>query len=1514
MKLTKRIIALTISVLMLATLLPAGAFASNVGIQSNGGDVDVAHVCSPSAKWDFEEYKAGTKMSAAVFNDALGSGVKWGNDGANAMVSNWKTMVDPVDPNNIVLEPQLSRDSYKVNGINFASNGVMEGCVIDFSYDIYMTARAKATNDIPFLRFFYGSGTDNYDFATLNTGNAVTPGTATSDTSMGFIQIGSTVTETELKALTWYNIRMVLDTTTGAFEFFLNGVSVGEVTRAAIVGKEIKYFISMRCHDSGHALSAYVDDISLSVTRPASENVSTAEQVNTHADFEELTVGQTVDATAFAQIEGIADVFGASILKDRSYLVSGDDTNKYLSKSGSAPFVLQPPSYMVEDPFVVSFDLYQGSMPSNNGLFSLDANAGGNGGDKSEGRVISFWPSDAEKESGKEVSLYLGQQCSTYPMPLGQIPIGDWTQFDIAVYPGYVDGVLTYYNYAIYLNGDLKLWSELSASKGAESDLYFDVHCIKNDAWTTVTYKQKYDSQKSPFMAWNNTLGSLYFFHFNKTKTYLDNIAVRPVSVAPFASFGDDLLSFDFSDGCFADGLCENCVASQTLLTLLETEGTTKSGKYMVDANGKSGMTFGVNDSSYNFLDSGVIEMNTKITLSSLEGTIDIAKLNCYPSGGEASSISLVKIVNGVLYVGGTAVPDLTFATGTAYDFSIAVNKKEGTIAGTVGEAILKGSFTPVTASKAGLVELGTQDWYKTLAFIRPTVAETLTLLATEDASFTADSVFLTRISAPEASGLDLDFEDGKADGLELKGATVENGVLTLGSAIWYDSLRQMNAWLGDDGFTINLKIKTDATSTTLVSLANTRGEKTALLMVDADGKLYIPASKIDASYTDGSLDVLSADSYVDIAIAITAPAAPAEYDVASIFVDGKYVGNVACDTKGDKNLSALILNGAMSVDSLVVREGMIRTYSEETDVLFELDTDNYVWSGNNRGNGACYGTDSDDGVFSNSGSYVAATETESAYFVTGTTASNYSDIFITGGVVGQMTVIETEYMHIPATDESAATGTIEILRLRFAKDEKSEYTASLYVDGATGHVSTKSGGLCDWDGNPICLAANKWTKIIAVVDGSNDEVHYFFDDVIVYSGSDADENGVYQTRNAKYSVSIPSSTDEVRVRMTMVSQETGVANQIAFGDVKVYRVNNGVEFIGLQESGSSSGTLRFIAGVDTLYYGGVGFELSRWNNNAGWTATKTLYSTSVYTSLVADSETVTAESLGTEYFVMAVVQGIDTNGSIRVRPFHAVGGVKFYGAPVVYDMFYESGELKLMKGTTQDFQDGIVTTGGEGYPVIPGTFETLTSSPIDYRRGGDANLGASLAKDPAGDPSNRVAKFTMRAAPATETTYKDFSGRVKLNHVIPADLTPYIGKTMTVSMRIYVSEMKKIEKNEETAVQSLVNVDSATFSFGVMSDEKNEMKVTPEIHTFSTTGAEGSYAVGQWVLLTHSIEITEDFIGKLAKTTDYTEENGYRYPLRATINCGDSGGYISEFYVDDVSVVFETTPAAVTE
>ena len=189
--------------------------------------------------------------------------------------------------------------------------------------------------------------------------------------------------------------------------------------------------------------------------------------------------------------------------------------------------------------------------------------------------------------------------------------------------------------------------------------------------------------------------------------------------------------------------------------------------------------------------------------------------------------------------------------------------------------------------------------------------------------------------------------------------------------------------------------------------------------------------------------------------------------------------------------------------------------------------------------------------------------------------------------------------------------------------------------------------------------------KFAVVYDDINGTARYYIDDVIAYVNitgeiSEASNIGIY-------------SYDFTQVGAGATTGYTifaGYGSDEALMDasdynITSYSINNRdtAELVGFQENDLTEG-IRFIAGVDSLYYSGVGFEMETFIDDISMGA-KDISDKFVFESIIANDETIKATDKGYKYFAIGKITDLpktfDDNSYIMIRSYTIVGDEKNY-------------------------------------------------------------------------------------------------------------------------------------------------------------------------------------------------------------------------------------------------------------
>ena len=424
---------------------------------------------------------------------------------------------------------------------------------------------------------------------------------------------------------------------------------------------------------------------------------------------------------------------------------------------------------------------------------------------------------------------------------------------------------------------------------------------------------------------------------------------------------------------------------------------------------------------------------------------------------------------------------------------------------------------------------------------------------------------------------------------------------------------------------------------------------------------------------------------------------------------------------------------------------------------------------------------------------------------------------------------------------------------------------------------------------------------------------------------------------------------------------------EFCLDDLRVSTIDMGetiesVEMLGYQ-LGSDDASVRFVAGVDSLDFGQVGMDVQVFEQTSadGWvTKVDNSMTNAVYMALNADGEDVTAIELGAKYFAALAITEINSSDIIRIRPYVTKNTVRIYGESVVYAIDYDATNgvsVSTLATYVNDFSNG-VTKGGitDGYKKS--TYAQLIAPDGDWGSGGEGgsrvvgeadgamkiNVSSLYHYDPTTTNEDTLKKwyYTYTTESVDEETgepvttlhtVKDADGnaipkqgsmsaRYKIAHVIPYDYTELMGKTLIISAKVKVAEVKKSvkvdvegytgevsEENKSVYQKPVAEVDStakATIGFGFFEDV---------LYSFKGTEAAGNvkyYELGvsdEWVELVAAIEVTEELVAGISKKND---DNGIAQPipLRPTLQLGNPNGWASVLYVDDVTCMVAPTIA----
>ena len=180
-------------------------------------------------------------------------------------------------------------------------------------------------------------------------------------------------------------------------------------------------------------------------------------------------------------------------------------------------------------------------------------------------------------------------------------------------------------------------------------------------------------------------------------------------------------------------------------------------------------------------------------------------------------------------------------------------------------------------------------------------------------------------------------------------------------------------------------------------------------------------------------------------------------------------------------------------------------------------------------------------------------------------------------------------------------------------------------------------------------------------IDGKN--AYYYKDGQTSGTPVAATEVAICYDELESYSVCAP------KIRLFEGSDNGGSDSVADIDNISIDVIKNGMSPVNVATQViKDGGAIRFIATVDTLYTNYVGFEIISSSNLVD---EKNYEDKSgvVFSSIVADGKTITAEELGGRYVVTFSVIDLPTaEYTFKVRPFAEIFGERFYGEEAVYE------------------------------------------------------------------------------------------------------------------------------------------------------------------------------------------------------------------------------------------------------
>lgn len=166
---------------------------------------------------------------------------------------------------------------------------------------------------------------------------------------------------------------------------------------------------------------------------------------------------------------------------------------------------------------------------------------------------------------------------------------------------------------------------------------------------------------------------------------------------------------------------------------------------------------------------------------------------------------------------------------------------------------------------------------------------------------------------------------------------------------------------------------------------------------------------------------------------------------------------------------------------------------------------------------------------------------------------------------------------------------------------------------------------------------------------------------------------------------------------------EGGVGDDASFGvsGITATKMNSTTsELIGYQKNLVDDTSVRFLTGVDTLYYSAIGFDIER----DGVALQKQSNSPYVFTAVTIGEETEEATEYGYNYMTALVIGDITTGGVIKVTPYVMIGENKISGESSYYKITTNGG--MTLEKTTEDevekaYSADLASLTVDGDPVV---------------------------------------------------------------------------------------------------------------------------------------------------------------------------------------------------------------------
>ncbi len=1120
MKLTKRIVALLICVMMIVTAFPAGIFAATEESTSTiSADATESALNMFHEHLDFEDMGSTdikTYMAAALAD----SGMSYSNSTA------WSAVTE--GDNTYLALRSADQTAFGLVAPDYFSNQTIE-----ITFDVRLSYNEKSGTGslfFPLVRLSPGTGTST---GTTNALVIETPASANREDNklMGnlvYTKLDGTAGKTtlgtghSLYADTWYTFRIVYDNAPHG-KYTYNSTTY-DVTKGYVymteeggsekpLGEiECKYFSTLNRILFGRGYSSTFVNVDLdNVKITAVPDSALIPTMDTYTDFEKLaadssvyidSTGLLVDSTTEGAVNALTyKSFNAtaglngltmadnSMKTEKGYYpwyVATENGNSYLQKMADQNRSLNlydPANVLKNGKFEISFDLLPGDTMQAGGVLSLKDAAGINSVSSTggESRIISIQKLSGVSGFTDGYYLTLGK---TTAFPIYMLTSGEWVQITVTVDP-------TTSDYEIWINGELILYTRIDEATTTDSAIYHKIW--RKGEWSST--KVLSTNASYPFDADLATqIKYVYLFHSYSCPIGIDNLRIRSTEKLPAATAKKaDGTLYSMSFDSTSESICKDCLtaASSTaqLLGISASSNPSVSGGALVNTKvGGSRMELALSTNTYTYLEDGVLCVEGKLTPNAFSGNTGefvFAALNRYTTASNVATAKLVTVsADGKVSVG-TKANVATLTTGKTHTIKVYVDT-ETMLATLFVDGVRKAinielemdlRLAPVIDRRDILVPaIGADgcvtnkvsnsattvgDYIRFDCGNQPAVLDTVTLfdstVSTDTWGFKADDVKISYTTSVDDADVDLNFDADIIDeAFTSTDAVVSDGVLNIATG---------GSVIWNDANLDTVNWLSDRGMAVEVKVkADATGETKSLIQI-ASGSTYKDLLAIDgngnilAGDTVGKYPIASSDSNTYTAVQLVFSAGTSKVGV---YADGKILGSL------NYSLGYMSMNdckicflGEAIFDEIKIHATMVRDYAKETGNLFDWDMEYYTPGAGSLSPSASTGTAPTDGflVPGSMSTYIAPTAEngETRSFIRRTgTNASQTEVFATGHFVDTVTVLEATIRNTVPGKSGSST---DIFRIRKGTYNGSDFIYLLHMANDTGYFSYRSKG-----------------------------------------------------------------------------------------------------------------------------------------------------------------------------------------------------------------------------------------------------------------------------------------------------------------------------------------------------------------------------------------------------------------------------------------------------------------------